>query len=110
MGDDNIHEPQLLMPVFTEALKAEARVESPSWDASDDISYDLMIMLSGKDVDDVMPALMSMVATNLALIAPDLASAVRGAEVWGEGLVELVKGKVDFVQRLNGHKAAAGRA
>jgi hypothetical protein len=53
---DKTNGPQLLMPLFTEANRAEAHAGSPNWDASDDVMYDMMIMLSGKDIDDVMRA------------------------------------------------------
>jgi hypothetical protein len=103
--------PQLLMPLFTDANRVAARAESRNWDATDEMMFDVLIALSGKNYFDAMRALMAVVATNISIVsAGGPAQAVRGAEAWCGDLINDVRSRADFFQRLNLHQAVAGRA
>ena len=86
----------LTLPVVTEAHRERARAGSSDWDASDDLAYDILIALSGKDYEDAHRALGRVVATLIQVDAPDHAEAVRGAKLWGADLVKNMMARAHF--------------
>jgi hypothetical protein len=107
----DMKELQLMMPVFTEALRAKARAEARNWGAVDEVTFDVLIALSGKNYLDAMRALIAVVATNLSVAATGgPAQAVSGAEAWCTDLLDDVRSRADFFHRAKLHQAVAGRA
>jgi hypothetical protein len=101
--------PQLLMPLFTDANRVAARAESRNWGATDEMMFDVLIALSGKNYFDAMRALMAVVATNISVASPNgPAQAVRGAEAWCEDLLDDVRSRADFFQRLKTPPSRSG--
>jgi hypothetical protein len=84
------------LPVVTEAHRIRARAGRSDWDASDDMGYDILIALSGKDYEDAHRALLRVVATLIQAAIPNHAEAVHCAKLWGGDLVNSMVARAHF--------------
>jgi hypothetical protein len=86
----------LTLPVVTDADRTRARAGRSDWDAADDLGYDILITLSGKDYEEAHRALLRVVATLIQVAAPNHAEAGHGAKLWGGDLVKDMVARAHF--------------